>query len=154
MRNAVVTAKDPKEGWLTMYNGENIAEAKACYRGLKLDMKDYLQISIFLAPNQRRVSRLGRVSEAELKEQAKIKREKEKHIAKELKKKAEAKAKAEEAAEKEAAEVAKAHVERRAKEKKEQLKMKAANAKAKADKEAAKHSDIADAVVERISKKK
>ena len=153
MRNAVVTAKHPTEGWICLYNGENNGEAKACYRSLKLDMKDYLQISIFLTPNQRRVSRAGRVSEAELKEKAKIKREKAKHIQKELEAKAKAEREAVELAEKEAEKVAKSHVERRKVERAQKAKLKAENEKAKAEHEAKKSNAIADAVVERMTKK-
>tara|TARA_R110002020_G_scaffold175493_1_gene367389 strand:+ start:9378 stop:9851 length:474 start_codon:yes stop_codon:yes gene_type:complete len=153
MRNAVVTAKHPAEGWQCLYNGEDNGEAKACYRSLKLDMKDYLQICMFLTPNQRRVSRLGRVSEAELKAQAKVKREKAKHIQKELERVEKEKLEAEALEVKEADKVAKGHVERRKTERAEKAKMKAENDKQKAAHEAKKSNAVADAIVERMAKK-
>ena len=157
MRNAVVTAKKKDGEWSCLYNGANTADAKATYRKLKSDPETdelYLQIGLFLMPTQRRVSRAGRVSEAEQKEADRIKREKAKHIQKELEAKAKADKEAVELAEKEAEKIAKGHVERRKVERAQKAKLKAENEKQKAEHEAKKSNAIADAVVERMTKKK
>ena len=159
MKNAVITAKLPSGKWECVHIGENITEAKAVYKKIIADemieetAKGYLQYNLFFTPQQRRVSKAGRISEAELKEKAKVQAKKAKEVQKKLedqaKKQEEAEAKKAEAAKKRAATI-KAKQE---KEKKEQLERKAADAKAAAEKEAKKAADQADAIAARLAAK-
>jgi len=88
MKNAVITAKLPSGKWECVYISENITVAKAEYKKLiaqesiKDTSKGYLQFNLFYQPQMRKISKAGRISEAELKEIEKVKREKAKQAEK------------------------------------------------------------------------
>lgn len=129
MKNAVITAKLPSGKWESVYISENITEAKAEFSKLVGqesgdDSKGYLQFNLFYQPQRRKISKVGRISEAELKAEAKSQREKAK--AYEKQREEEEKAFQAELAEeeKQAKKEAKAVKDRQTKEKAEQVKAK------------------------------
>jgi len=159
MKNAVITAKLPSGKWECVFISENITEAKIEYKRLTVaeqveeTSKGYLQFNLFYQPQMRRVSKSGRISEAELKEKAKAKKQsikdaekirKDEEAAFQLELEAE-----ERAAKKEAAEIKK----RQKKEREAKAKQKKEDAKLVAAKEAKKADELASAVAAKMKGK-
>jgi hypothetical protein len=159
MKNAVITAKLPSGKWECVYIGENITEAKIEYKRLDAaerteDGKGYLQFNLFFQPQMRRISKSGRQSEAELKEIAKVKRQKAKSIEKAQEAEEIAFQKELEAEEKELAKEAKAVKKRQTVEKAAKAKARAEDAKMVEAKEAAKQEAFAQVVADKMKAKK
>jgi hypothetical protein len=159
MKNAVITAKLPSGKWECVFISENITEAKIKYKQLTASesieetTKGYLQFNLFYQPQMRRVSKSGRISEAEIKEKAKNKEKSIKDAAKILKDDEaafEAELKAEEVvAAKEAAAIKK----RQKKEREEKAAKKKLDAEMVASKEAAKSEAFAEVVAAKLKGK-
>jgi hypothetical protein len=159
MKNAVITAKLPSGKWECVFISENITEAKIKYKQLTSSesieetTKGYLQFNLFYQPQMRRVSKSGRISEAEIKEKAKNKKKSIKDAAKILKDDEaafEAELKAEEVvAAKEAAAIKK----RQKKEREEKAAKKKLDAEMVASKEAAKSEAFAEVVAAKLKGK-
>ena len=159
MKNAVITAKLPSGKWECVFISENITEAKIKYKQLTASesieetAKGYLQFNLFYQPQMRRVSKSGRISEAEIKEKAKNKEKSIKDAAKILKDDEaafEAELKAEEVvAAKEAAAIKK----RQKKEREEKAAKKKLDAEMVASKEAAKSEAFAEVVAAKLKGK-
>ena len=159
MKNAVITAKLPSGKWECLFISENITEAKIAYKrltvaeGVEETAKGYLQFNLFYQPQMRRVSKSGRISEAEIKEKAKQKAKSIKDAAQILKDDEvafEAELKAEEVvAAKEAAVVKK----RQKKEREAKQALKAEDAKLVEAKEAKKADALANVIADRLKTK-
>jgi hypothetical protein len=134
MKNAVITAKLPSGKWEAIYISENITEAKKEFSRINSaeyteDAKGYLQFNLFYQPQRRKVSKSGRISEHELKEEAKAKRAKEKAYEKQREEEEKAFQAELEAEEKQAKKDAKLIKDRQTSEKAAQVKEKIASGK-------------------------
>lgn len=159
MKNAVITAKLPSGKWECVFISENITEAKIAYKRLTVaesveeTSKGYLQFNLFYQPQIRRVSKSGRISEAEIKEKAKNKAKSIKDAAK-IKEDEEAALQKEIEAEERAADKEAAVIKKRQKRERE-----AKEAKKKADaklveaKEAKKADELAGAIAAKMKGK-
>jgi len=159
MKNAVITAKLPSGKWECLFISENITEAKIAYKRLTVaehveeTAKGYLQFNLFYQPQMRRVSKSGRISEAEIKEKAKQKAKSIKDAAK-IRKDEEAELEAEiKAEEVQAAKDAAVIKKRQKKEREAKQVQKAQDAKLVEAKEAKKADALASAVAAKMKGK-
>ena len=157
MKNAVITAKLPSGKWECIFIGENITEAKIEYKRLTVaeqveeTSQGYLQFNLFYQPQMRRISKSGRISEAEIKEKAKNKAKSIKDAAK-IRKDEEAELEAEiKAGEAQKAKEATAVKKRQKKEREAKAKQKQEDAKLVLAKEAKNADALASAVAAKIS---